>query len=134
MKISGKVFRGEREGSKIGFPTANIRAENNMEPGIYAGYSTLDESAIVATKIKNLKSLFYISKSDNSLIECHILDFPKRDLYDSEISVEILYKLRDVQEFASLKAASEQIKKDELEARKWFKDNPDKTGIDIIKE
>lgn len=129
MKIFGTVIKGKREGTKIGFPTANLKTEKAVEPGIYAGYVNLTAESLI-----DQKAIFYVSEDDSRIVECHILDFPKRDLYESEISVEILYKLRDVQEFASLKAASEQIKKDELIARKWFKNNPNDAVIDIIRE
>ena len=124
MRFNGKVTRGKREGSKIGFQTANISVNHNMQPGIYTGFAALEENnQNVST---DLKALFYIPETNTSLVECHILDFPKKDLYDIEMSVEILHKLRDVQEFTGLKAASEQIKKDELKARQWFKNEANK--------
>lgn len=111
MKITGKVFRGKREGSKIGFPTANIHIQETIEPGIYVGYASLDAG-------EKLKSMIYTA---NDVLECHIFDFPKKDLYENEISVEILHKIRGAQKFTGLKEAREQIKKDEYEAREWFK-------------
>lgn len=118
MKFRGKVFKGNREGTKLGFPTANIRVAESIAPGIYAGYANLDEDAS-----NKQKTLFYVSKNENNVIECHILDFPSRDLYDLEISGEILHKLRDVQRFSSLKEARKKIKQDEQEALEWFKNN-----------
>lgn len=111
MKISGKVFRGKREGSKIGFPTANIHVQGTIDPGIYAGYANLKDA-------EKLKSMIYVA---NDVLECHIFDFPKKDLYKNEISVEILHKIRGAQKFTGLKEAQEQINKDEYEAREWFK-------------
>ena len=124
MKFNGKVIRGKREGTKIGFPTANIEVSENVASGIYAGYTSLDK--------RNLPSIFYVAES-SSLIESHILDFPSQDLYGHEISVELSHKLRDVRQFSGLDEASKQIKKDELEAREWFKSTNGKAGIDIIK-
>jgi riboflavin kinase/FMN adenylyltransferase len=115
MKLTGKVVRGKQEGTKIGFPTANIRTGKSSDPGIYAGYADLDDGSLI-----NRKAIFYISQDNSSVVECHILDFPKKDLYGDEITVEILHKLREVQEFSSLEEARAQIKKDELEAREWF--------------
>ena len=118
MKISGMVLRGKREGTKIGFPTANIMVEKAMEAGIYAGYAS-----VPAGNSTRLKAIFYISDKNNRIAECHILDFPRKDLYDLKIDADITYKLREVQDFADLDEARRQIKKDELEARKWFKEN-----------
>lgn len=114
MKFTGKVLRGKREGTKIGFPTANIEVLESTAPGIYAGYTSLKDQAK-----NNLPSIFYIAE-ESQVIESHVFDFSNTDLYGSEISVEIVHKLRNVRKFSGLEEAREQIKKDELEARKWF--------------
>jgi riboflavin kinase/FMN adenylyltransferase len=37
--ISGKIIHGEKRGSKIGFPTANIKLKANiLLSGVYAGF------------------------------------------------------------------------------------------------
>lgn len=115
MRVTGKVFRGKREGTKIGFPTANIKINEDVEPGIFAGYADLPDGQ------SGLEALFYIAQNNKNVVECHILDFRSTDLYGLELSVEIAYKLRDDQDFANLEKTREQIKKDEQEGRKWFK-------------
>ncbi len=114
--VTGKVIRGKREGSKIGFPTANINVAESVEPGIYVGFTQIPS----LYPDKKLNSLFYIPEDDTRRVESHILDFPNTDLYGSEISVEIIHKLRGVLNFSDLEEAQEQIKKDELKAREWF--------------
>ncbi len=118
MKITGKILRGKREGTKIGFPTANIMADKDMKPGIYTGYAS-----VPAGNSTRLEAIFYISDKNNRIAECHILDFPKKDLYDLKIEVDITYRLRNVQDFTDLDEARRQIKEDELEAREWFKES-----------
>ena len=117
MKAKGRVIKGKREGTKIGFPTANVIIKKNVEPGIYAGYVTVPDSS-------RLESIFYVAEGKN-VVECHILDFPKRDLYDADISVDLKHKLRDVQQFTDLEIAKKQITHDEKKAREWFRKRPD---------
>lgn len=123
MRFVGKVIRGKREGTRIGFPTANLHVDHNIKPGIYAGFADLDPSD--QNNLKDLNVLFYIPQDKKDLIECHILDFPKMDLYGREISIELIHKIRDVHEFSSLDEAARQIKIDEQTARDWFKENND---------
>ncbi len=110
MKFKGKVFKGKREGSATGYPTANIEIQQNIQPGIYTGYAGLSPG-------DKMESVIYIA---GGILECHILDFSSKDLYGNEISVEISHKLRDAKKFSNLEEARQQIKKDEHEARKWF--------------
>lgn len=113
-KFTGRVSKGRREGTKLGFPTANIKVTKNIHPGIYAGYTSVFQN-----KLHDLPSIFYVAENTQT-IEAHILDFPAQDLYGQELSVKIIHKLRDVQEFPNLEIAKEQIKRDELKAREWF--------------
>lgn len=116
MKFQGRVVRGKREGTKIGFPTANIEVGKKIEPGIYTGFTS-----ILKTGPHDLPSMFYIAQN-SQVIESHILDFQAADLYGREISVNLKYKIRDVQVFNNLETAKEQISRDEKLARKWFQD------------
>lgn len=116
IKVQGKVVSGKREGTKLGFPTANIKITNDVLPGIYAGYAKLAKDSS-----DDLEVLFYISADNKSIIECHILDFPEKDLYGSDISVRIVHKLRNVRKFSGLEDAVQQINKDVQEGKEWFK-------------
>ena len=49
----------------------------------------------------------------------YILDF-NEDIYDEQVEVEVLKKLRDSVKFESAEKLIEQMKQDELEARKFF--------------
>ena len=109
--VTGKVIRGKKEGTKLGFPTANIHFDGSLEPGIYTGYTSIEQDGEV-------ESIIYIA---GRTLECHILDFPKQDLYDKQISVELLHKIREVQEFSGSEEAIEQIEEDIQKAREWFK-------------
>ena len=52
-------------------------------------------------------------------VEAHLLDF-QGDLYEQEMEIVFLEKLRDEKKFASLEALKEQIARDIAEARTRF--------------
>ncbi|MDQ5950259.1 MAG: riboflavin kinase / adenylyltransferase [Patescibacteria group bacterium] len=85
MIVKGKVLKGEQKATKLGFPTANIEINVDLEPGIYAG------KAVVEGVTHNAS--IYIPSKNPHLLEAHILDFDC-DLYEKEIEVHILNRLR----------------------------------------
>lgn len=102
MKISGKVVGGKGKGKRLGFPTANILLEKEIESGIYAG-------SVMANN-KKFKAGIFVSP-DKKLLEVHLIGF-SGDLYDKEIEVEIGKKIREVMKFESDGELKRQIKKD----------------------
>ena len=99
--ISGKVVRGIQKGRKLGFPTANIKVNFDLDFGIYAGH------IIIAGKKYN--SAIY--SPGDKIIEAFIFDF-SGDLYDKKVGVEIIKKIRDKKNFKSDAEAIKQITKD----------------------
>lgn len=132
MKILGEVTKNKQNGIKLGYPTANIDFSDSSKIGLYLGYTSLikstDPQVIHAFYDHKLPSLVFIGKvevfKDNNLrLESHILDFPEIELYGAEIEVELTEKLRDNIKFNSSAKLLEQMKKDEVKARKWFSKN-----------
>ncbi len=115
-QIRGKVIRGrERGGSKLGFPTANIKLHDELCPkvGVYA--------VSVETIKGNFKGVANIGFSptfgDNMFtIEVHILDLD-HDLYNTRIRVNMVQRLRDEKKFDSIALLSSQIRYDIKTAR-----------------
>ncbi len=104
MKITvrGKVVKGRKWGKQLGFPTANIQLENNIESGVYTG------SVIIGDK--EHKAGIFVSL-EGKLLEAHLIGF-SGDLYGKEIEVEIGERIREVMKFESDEELKEQIKKD----------------------
>ncbi|MBF0411482.1 MAG: bifunctional riboflavin kinase/FAD synthetase [Desulfamplus sp.] len=116
-QIRGKVVKGrERGGSKLGFPTANIKLHDELCPkmGVYA--VTVET---VKGNFKGVANIGYSPTFDDHLftIEVHILDF-KDDIYGSRIRVNMIKRLRDEKKFASIEELSAQIRSDIETARK----------------
>jgi len=58
---------------------------------------------------------------DKHSVEVHIFDF-SADVYDSEIKVEFLKRIRDEKQFDSLEDLKSQLKIDENNCRKYLRD------------
>ncbi|HEX5797044.1 MAG TPA: riboflavin kinase [Candidatus Saccharimonadales bacterium] len=129
MKANGIVIRHKRNGTKFGYPTANIVFEDKSFSGLFVGntklLSTDDEKVKQTFAGRELPSIIFIGTAETldeteHRLESHILDFPLIDLYDSEIEITVLDKLRDNRKFESVELLIEQMKKDERDARRWF--------------
>lgn len=98
MKYRGIVQKGDRRGTVLGFPTANIPYQGS-ESGIYAAHVTLDgvvyRAAVYADTLRKV-------------LEAHIDKYTGGDLYGEDIEIELMKKIRDAMKFedeGSLKAA-----------------------------
>ena len=121
MKLSGIVKKSFGRGKSLGFPTANFDLTEDIKSGLYLGWVEVNPSASSGQK---LSSLVFVGANETfgeteKKAEVYILDFEK-DLYGQEISVEIIKKIRDVIKFNSPKDLIEQMRKDEVEARRFF--------------
>ncbi|MDA3915809.1 MAG: bifunctional riboflavin kinase/FAD synthetase [Deltaproteobacteria bacterium] len=121
-QIRGKVIKGrERGGSKLGFPTANIKLHDELCPkiGVYA--------VLVETSLGNFKGVANIGFSPTFgdhmfTIEVHILNF-NHDIYNTRIRVNMVKRLRDEKKFDSIEQLSEQIRQDIEIAKEILEEN-----------
>jgi riboflavin kinase/FMN adenylyltransferase len=115
-QIRGTVITGRNRGGKLlGFPTANINLQDELCPktGIYA--VTVD---CLGQKYKGVANIGYSPTFDDHqfTVEVHILDFDER-IYDQEIRVNFVKRIRDEKKFASIDELADQIKQDVITAR-----------------
>ncbi len=103
----GKVLKGDKKGTKLGFPTANINNKDSVAPGIYAGHVVLGK--------KTLDAVLYVGKKRPKILEAHILDF-KKSIYGKTIKVEVIEKIRDDEEISDVGLLKEKIEKDTMDA------------------
>lgn len=109
--VDGVVEKGEQNGSKIGFPTANIelpKGQTRLKEGVYGGYMLFDgvrhKAIINAGARPTLSSYKY-------KIECH-MEGEFSALYGKPVEVEFAFKIRDVKKFKSLAELKAQLEKD----------------------
>ncbi len=110
MIIEGVVARGRSLGHKLGFPTANIELDDevNMENGVYRSRVFIDTHEYRG--VSNLGTNPTVN-GDRRKLETHILDFDA-DIYGKHMSVELLEKIRSEMRFESVEQLQEQIDKD----------------------
>jgi len=109
--VEGPVMHGDKNGRKLGFPTANIDMGNYLRPhyGIYAVRGRLDDGRMVdgAANI-GIRPTFDPPKE---ILEPHFFDF-KEDLYGKTLEIEFVHFLRPEKKFDSLDELMEQIARD----------------------
>lgn len=111
--IKGIVVRGTGIGRKIGFPTANIKIDDfKLKPhtGVYAVNVIIDKK--VYNGMMNIGYRPTIDEQKHELtFEVNIFDFDA-DIYEKEITVKFIDKLRDEQKFKTIDELISQLYKD----------------------
>ena len=118
--LCGRVVRGDRLGTKLGFPTANLDVSGLALPpnGVYAVQAVVQGKAHRA--VLNIGHRPTVSQPTPGLrVEAHLLDF-SGDLYGQEMEITFAAKLRDERTFASLDELKAQIIRDITEGRTRF--------------
>lgn len=110
--LTGIVSKGKQLGRTIGFPTANLKIEENYklipQNGVYIVKSIIDQITVFG--MMNIGFNPTVEGKDQS-IEIHYFNF-NADLYNQKISVSILQKIRSEQKFKSINLLKEQLEKD----------------------
>lgn len=121
--LTGTVSKGKQLGRTIGFPTANLKIEENYklipQNGAYIVKSTIDDKTVFG--MMNIGFNPTVA-GENLSIEIHYFNFDK-DIYNQKITVSILQHLRPEQKFGSVDLLKEQLEKDRKTAIE-FTTNP----------
>ena len=109
--LTGSIVKGKQLGRTIGFPTANLKTEENYklipQNGVYIVKSIID--GITVFGMMNIGFNPTVD-GQKQTIEIHYFDF-NADLYNQKISVSILQRIRSEQKFESVEHLKEQLKK-----------------------
>jgi riboflavin kinase/FMN adenylyltransferase len=118
FSIFGTIIAGNQLGRTIGFPTANIRPENEQLPpnGVYAVSAEFGSQRVRGVANIGLRPTVEAAAKER-LLEVHLFDF-NGDLYGADVEVHFHRFIRPEQKFASLDALKAQIAADAVEARK----------------
>lgn len=109
--IEGTVIHARQLGRTLGFPTANIKLEDNLiipKRGIYATKVYIENEVYIgATNIGYNPTV----NGEKMSVETNILQFDK-DIYGKTIKLEFLERIRDEKKFKDLKELKIQLKID----------------------
>lgn len=119
--FKGKIVKGKQIGRTIGFPTANFEIDDSYKlipkNGVYVVESLIDQNRIFG--MMNIG--FNPTVGENAqTIEVYYFDF-NGDLYEQQITVSILHRLRSEHKFDSLEALKNQLKSDQMAALDFIK-------------
>lgn len=110
--FSGIVVKGKQLGRTIGFPTANIKINEDYKlipkNGVYIVKSNYDKKTIFG--LMNIGTRPTVDGT-NQTIEVFFLDFDKT-IYDESLTIEIIEFIREEQKFDSLNDLKNQINED----------------------
>lgn len=115
--LKGVVVTGKRLGSKLGFPTANIKLDANYvlpEEGVY------DTEIIVGGVLYRAATSLGVNVTlgENTVkVEAHIINFNK-EIYGHKVKIRFIEKLRDMTKFDNLDELKTQVIKDVMDVKK----------------
>jgi riboflavin kinase/FMN adenylyltransferase len=120
--ISGIVVAGNKIGRQIGFPTANIKVKESIK--------LIPEIGVYAVKVKHnnenyngMLNIGYrptIGDHNELSIEVNLFNF-KGDLYDEELKIEFISKIRDEKQFKDINKLKQQLERDLINCKNILK-------------
>ena len=118
--ITGTVIKGKGLGRTISFPTANLYIKESYKlipnDGVYVVKSQVENKNIFG--MMNIGTNPTVDGKTRS-IEVHFFNF-KANLYEVELKIEFLKRLRNEEKFENLEALKVQLKKDKVSATDYI--------------
>lgn len=118
--LTGIVVKGRQLGRTIGFPTANLKLEENFKlipkNGAYIVQSTINFKTVFGMMNIGFNPTV---EGKNQSIEINYFDF-NEDLYGQKITVSILKRIRDEEKFESVAHLKTQLAQDKNTALAYF--------------
>jgi riboflavin kinase/FMN adenylyltransferase len=121
FQLRGTVVHGDERGRELGYPTANLVPDNALVypgNGVYACRAAFEDGGEwrwwpAATNV-GVRPTFVTGRG--VLVEAFLLDF-KGDLYDRELRIAFLARLRGERRFDTVDGLVEQMHRDVEDAR-----------------
>ncbi|SED85719.1 bifunctional riboflavin kinase/FAD synthetase [Ruania alba] len=123
-RMRGLVVHGQARGRELGFPTANLATDASgtvPADGVYAGWLLRDPARVGPGEAVRRPAAISIGTNptfDGTVrqVEAHVLGRRDLDLYDEQVVVEFVRRLRPTVRFDGIEALVEQMRADVLEA------------------
>ena len=107
---------GNGLGQRLGFPTANIEPSHplpKVEDGVWAGFAEVEGKGYES--VINIGYSPSVVENGDRRIEAHIMGF-EGDIYGKEITLTLVYHLREERKFGSREELVAQIERDRNKA------------------
>jgi riboflavin kinase / FMN adenylyltransferase len=123
--FSGTVVHGDKLGRKLGYPTANLKIENEEKiipgNGIYAVYAEVvnsEKQVASESLLKGMMSIGFRPTVDGKkrVVEVNLFDFDE-EIYDRTLKVYVKKYLREEVKFNSLDDLVKQIDQDKINSQ-----------------
>ncbi|MGB6268509.1 MAG: riboflavin kinase, partial [Olleya sp.] len=119
--LTGKIVKGKGLGKTIHYPTANIHIEETYKlipkKGVYVVQAIIDNE--IEFGMMNIGTNPTVNGLAQS-IEVHFFNLNK-SLYNKNLSIELLHRLRDEQKFENLEKLKKQLDLDKIKAQDFLK-------------
>ena len=115
-QVKGTVVHGDERGRLLGFPTANLSEVSTLLPGegVYCGFGIVGEDRYPAAIHIGTNPTF--EKSEKK-VEVYLIGFSE-EIYDQNLKVEFLEKLRETETFSDVETLKAQLAIDVETAKK----------------
>jgi riboflavin kinase/FMN adenylyltransferase len=116
FRLHGSVIPGAGRGMELGFPTANLDIDTEQAlpaEGVYATWTYIDNKA--CQSVTNIGYRPTFGDSDRT-VEVYLLDYHS-DLYEHELKIDIVERLRGEKKFNTVEELKKQLTKDVEQGR-----------------
>ena len=122
--LTGTVIKGKGLGKQINFPTANLKIKEDYKlipkQGVYAITCMYKGSKLHG--MMNIGTNPTVAKTTKQSIEIHFFNFNK-SLYDEQIQIDIIHRIRDEEKFDSVESLKKQLSKDKATIETYLNKN-----------
>jgi len=121
--LTGTVVKGKELGKKFGFPTANLKIEEDYKlipkNGVYVVRSLIKDNLVYG--MMSIGTNPTVGGTEKT-IETNFF-MPEMDLYGKKLQIEMLKRIRDEKNFDSVEDLKTALKQDQAFSERFIKDN-----------
>ncbi|HZJ36645.1 MAG TPA: bifunctional riboflavin kinase/FAD synthetase [Gillisia sp.] len=121
--LTGTVVKGKELGKKFGYPTANLKIEEDYKlipkNGVYVVRSKIDDELVYG--MMSIGTNPTVGGTEKT-IETNFF-MPDMDLYGKKLQIEMLSRIRDEKNFDSIEDLKAALKQDKAFSERFIKDN-----------
>jgi riboflavin kinase/FMN adenylyltransferase len=116
-RVEGVVVRGDRRGSELGFPTANVLASRHAAipaDGVYAAWLVSGRRPPRAAAVSIGTNPTFSGRERR--VEAYVLDFDE-DIYGDRVALDFVARLREMRTYSGVEPLVAQITDDVAQTR-----------------